>query len=136
LETININIEGYWRDKNRTGIPSHPGIFLVYESMYNLINDNVKLFKLIYVGEATNLRERLSNHPLYEVWKEHLKDGDELCYSIAHVPDNLRERIKAAFIVDRNPIANTTYKHDFPFPPTNIICFGKTALLQTNFIVK
>lgn len=135
METININIEGYWRDKNRAGLPSHSGIFLVYEAMYDLSNDTVKLFNLLYVGEAMNLRERLSNHPYYEEWKQHIQDGEELCYSITHVPDNMRERVKAAFIFDKNPIMNTRNKHDFPFPPTNIICSGKTALLHTNFVV-
>jgi len=135
LETININIEGYWRDKHRTGLPAHSGIFLVYEATYNLNNDTVKLLKVIYVGEAANLRERLSNHPHYEEWKQYLQSGEELCYSIGHVSDNFREQVKAAFIFDRKPIANTRYKDDFPFPATNIICSGKTALLQTNFVV-
>lgn len=133
LSTININIEGYWREKHRTGITSLPGIFFVYESKHNPATDTISLFRVIYVGEADNVRERINAHPLYSSWKNFVHDGNELSFATAYVDGKKRTQAKAGFIFHLKPLANTNYKDVFPFEKTVITVSGKTNLISTSF---
>lgn len=40
-----LNFDGYWRECNKNGLPTYPGIYLVYRSRYNPQNDTVSLVK-------------------------------------------------------------------------------------------
>lgn len=136
LQTFNVNIEGYWRDKNKKGIPSYSGIFFVYNCKYNTEVDTVTLILIIYIGEADNINDRIDKHERYDQWKSFLRDGDELCFSAAYISVANRTRVKAAFINKIKPLANKDYKDEFPFEETTIQSTGKTKLLDTIFTVK
>ena len=43
-----LNFDGYWRECNKNGLPTYPGIYLVYRSRYNPQNDTVSLVEIIY----------------------------------------------------------------------------------------
>lgn len=133
--TFNLNIEGYWRDKNKRGIPGHPGIYFVYECTYNVEADTVTLLRILYIGESDNVNDRIAKHEHYELWRSYLTPGNELCYSTGHMQGPHRTRGKAAFIFKIKPIANTDYKEDFPFDETTMQLTGKTGLLEQIFIV-
>src|SRR5689334_19966784 len=98
MQSINIVIEGYWRDQNKRGLPAYPGIFFVYQTKYNAESDMVSLINVIYVGEADNIRERVATHPLYPAWISYLNEGEQLCFSWAYVDGAFKTMVKAAFI--------------------------------------
>ncbi|MCD6222041.1 GIY-YIG nuclease family protein [bacterium] len=135
-QTFKIEFEGYWRERNINGIPSHSGVYCVYECTYNANNDTVTIHRLIYIGESGNVNERIANHEKWSEWKRYVKSGNELCFSFAYVESSNRDRVEAALIFKHNPPANDEYKDSFPFDRTTISASGKTALLSTYFTVE
>jgi excinuclease UvrABC nuclease subunit len=133
--TFKVNFDGYWRERNINDIPSNSGIYCVYECTYNSQNDTVSIQRLIYIGEAGDVRDRIQNHEKWQDWKRYVRSGNELCFSYGYVESESRERVEAAFIFKHKPPANDEYKDEFPFDTTTINATGKTALLQTNFTV-
>lgn len=134
-QTYSIAFDGYWRDKNKSGIPSKSGVYCVYECRYNAVSKTVSLKKLIYIGEAGNVSDRIANHEKYQAWKEHVGPGNELCFSFGAVPSASRERCEAAMIFKHKPPENSEYLSSFPFDKTTISLSGKTALLTTYFTI-
>lgn len=134
-QAFEVSIEGYWRDKNKSGIPNHSGVYFVYEATYNQYDDTVSLHKLIYIGEALNVHDRIINHEKRNNWLKHVRLGNELCFSTGYTEPYFRARIEAAYIFRHKPPENIEYKNEFPFDTTTIKSSGKTALLDTNFIV-
>jgi hypothetical protein len=134
-QTFYVNILGYWRDRNKAGIPAHSGVYFVYAATYNPENDKVTLQKIIYIGESENVNSRIESHEKYNDWKKHLSSGQELCFSTGKVDGSDRLRVEAAYVFKLKPPVNTEYKYTFPFDQTTIISTGETALLNTNFTV-
>lgn len=135
METFNINIQGYWREINKAGIPAHSGVYFVYKTKFNPNTSTVTLKEVLYVGETDNVKTRIAEHELFNEWKNHLEPGYELSFSTGSVPLPVRARITAAFIFDLKPITNSKYKNEFPFEGTTIIVTGMTSCLKTNFTV-
>lgn len=134
-QTYNLSFSGYWLDRNKESIDSSSGVYCVYACTSNP-NKTVSIRKLIYIGEASNVRERLREHEKYADWKSHLKPGETLCFSFAAVEVYSRERCEAAMINKHKPPENIEYKNTFPFDKTTMILSGRTALLHTNFTVE
>jgi len=134
-QTFNVELQGYWRDKNKSGISNHSGVYFVYVATYNQQKETVLLNKLIYIGESDNVNVRVQNHEKYEEWKTYLSKGQELYFSTGQVDDNDRFRVEAAYIFKHKPHVNTEYVNSFPFDQTTINSSGTTALLDTSFKV-
>ena len=134
-KTYRIEFQGYWRDKNKGGIPKQSGVYCVYSCVYNQSEETVSLKKLIYIGEAGNVNSRVASHEKYEDWKSHLKAGQELCFSFGLVDAAERDRCEAAMIFKHKPPENDEYVDSFPFDQTTMKLSGKTALLSTDFTV-
>ncbi|MBN4047342.1 GIY-YIG nuclease family protein [bacterium AH-315-P13] len=134
-KTFNQEFDGYWRETNKTGLPKESGVYVVQSCLYNKEEKTVSLIKLIYIGKADNLNERVNNHEKLEDWKKELKDGEELCYSMTMVSSIYNERVEAALINSNQPIINIEYKDSFPFDKTNINCSKKYSTLKENVIV-
>lgn len=135
-KTISIKFKGYWRDKGKSGVPAQSGVYCVYECKYNKNNDSVSLLKLIYIGEADNVRERIANHEKYQDWLKHVRFGNELCFSFGPVLSTDRERAEAAMIFKHKPPENEEYKYSFPFDQTTISLSGEIDLLKIYFTVE
>ncbi len=135
-KTIEIKFEGYWRDEDKSGVSVHSVVYCVYECKYNKNNDSVSLLKLIYIGEADNVQERIANHEKYQDWRKHVRFGNELCFSFGPVLPTDRERAEAAMIFKHKPLENEEYKYSFPFDQTTISLSGEIKLLKTYFIVE
>lgn len=116
-------------------MPAYSGIFIVYDTIYNLATDTVSLQKIIYIGEAENIRERIENHDMLETWKQYAQPGNELSFSAAHIDSSFRTRIKAAFIYHFKPPANSVFTDKYLYPPTRMVLSGKTAWLKSEFEV-
>lgn len=134
-QSFSVKIDGYWREGSISGMPAHSGVYFVYVGSYYKPSDSVVLQKLIYIGEAGDVKDRISKHELWDIWKKHLGQGQELCFSTGYVGSTNREQIEAAYINKHKPIENTEYKYNFPFDDTTISSSGQTALLSTYFTV-
>ena len=130
---FNVNIQGYWRDKDKNSIPKHSGVYFVYEAKYN--TDKVKFLKLIYIGESKNVRNRILNHEKYSEWLQYVHQGQELSFSTGYIQGSDREQVEASYIFNHKPPVNTEYVDLFTFDKTTVISTGKTILLNTNFTV-
>ena len=134
-KTIAIEFDGYWRDENKGGIPARSGVYVVYECTHNVKEKTVSLRKLIYIGEAEDVRSRVANHEKYRAWLEHVSRQNELCFSFGGVVSTDRARAEAALIFRHKPPENDEYVNAFPFDRTTMSLSGKTALLDTFFTV-
>jgi len=93
--------------------------------------------KLLYIGEAANVRDRVNNHDQWPRWKKQLTTGQVVCVSAAPVTsESSRQRAEAALIFKHKPPVNVEYAHSFPFDTTTINASGETAKLTTAFTVK
>jgi len=134
-KTFNTNIQGYFRDKNKSGIPNHSGVYFVYVASFNLHTEKVTLNNLIYIGESDNVNTRIQNHEKYDEWQTYLSQGQELCYSTCRIDGDDRLRVEAAYIFRHKPPVNTEYKNSFQFDQTTVISTGETTFINTNFTV-
>jgi excinuclease UvrABC nuclease subunit len=129
-EVMNLLIRGYWLEKGIELIPNESGIYFVYEATDLTIKKIIYINRLIYIGEADRIRERIISHEKWNNWKKYVKGGSQLCFSYALIEPALRNRIKAALIFKHKPPTNDKFRFDFPFETTTIKLEGKTCLLE------
>jgi len=127
---FNQEFKGYWLQKNVLELPNHSGVYIVQAYIYNKEKDNVSLIRLIYIGKADNINDRVNNHEKLVDWKKELKQGEELCYSCTNVSTDYNERVEAALINSNQPIVNVEYKNSFPFDTTVINSNGLFMMLR------
>lgn len=135
MEQFNLNFIGYYRQIKSASIPKLNGVYCVYECFYNIREDTVSINKLIYIGESTNVHDRINNHERIADWRAHVRPANTLCYSCAPTEDIYRERIEAALIYEHKPVENIEYKDYFPFDATSVGTTGSNAFLSSSFTV-
>lgn len=137
MASLKFSLEflGYWRYENRGGVPEKSGVYCVYASTYNSLNETVDLKRLLYIGEAGDMRKRLVNHEKLREWEKQLKPGEIISFSCVQVDAYYRERVEAALIYKHKPPVNTEYIYHFPYDETTISTSGCNALLYTYFTV-
>ena len=126
-----LNFEGYWRDCNKNGLPDYPGIYMVYRCQYDEQNNTVNLIDIIYIGQATNIHDRIGTHDKYELFKSKLLVGEELCYSCANV-DNDVDIVENALIFAQKPVLNDQGKNNYNYERANVRVLGDCACLKYN----
>lgn len=134
-KTISLEFVGYYREINKGSIPARSGVYLVYVCRYNKEKDSVTLDKLIYIGEAENVNERIANHEKWLEWRKYVPSGSEICFSFDGVTNPDRERAEAALIYYHKPPCNTEYIDSFPFDETTVKSTGRCALLSSTITV-
>lgn len=134
-QTYSIEFDGYWGEKSISGIPEKSGIYCVYESTPPNSEKKITISKLIYIGESSNVNDRIKNHEKCDYWKKQLSSDKVLYFSFAPVDSYSRNRIEAALIFKHKPSVNTEYVECFPFDKTTIKLSGKTTKLNTEFTV-
>jgi len=135
LREFKIEFEGYWREENKAGLPSESGIYCVYTCRYNKIRQEVSISKLIYVGAAENVNEKIAYHEKLSEWKKYINYGQQLCYTFGAVERADRARCVAAIIFMHKPPANSDYLDKFPFERTILSLTGYTSRLRPIFSV-
>ena len=134
-KTFYQEFSGYWRERNKGGLPAASGIYCVYEGQYNPSSDQVTLLNLIYIGESGNVRERIEDHERTSDWRKHVRYGNELIFNSTLVQISDRQRVEAALIYEHKPPENIEYKNSFPYDTTTVYSSGCNALLKPNFTV-
>jgi excinuclease UvrABC nuclease subunit len=135
-QTYSLTFDGYWREPNISGLPTNSGIYCIYTCIYDQNEKTVSLKRLIYIGEAGNVKERVSGHDGWDAWRTYLRDGQVLCVSTSPAESGSRVRIEAACIKHHQPPSNTEYKEAFPYDTTTVTTSGKNAFLDSSFTVK
>jgi len=131
-----LDFNGYWRAPNIDSMPAQSGIYFVYACIYDANTKTVDLKRLLYTGEAADVRDRVANHEKWQEWQGKLKSGEVLCFNATLIsPAADRERAEAAMINHHKPPCNTKYVNDFPFDETTITTSGRNALLTAKFTV-
>lgn len=134
-QRVQLEFQGYWQEIRMKEIPNSSGIFCVYESRLSLASGSVKPEKLLYIGEADDVRKRIAGHEKMSKWKAQLGGGNKLCFSFAPVEADVRKQVAAAMIFKFKPPVNTTHKMFFQFDRTIVIISGKADLLNPYFTI-
>src|ERR1700720_562731 len=91
-----LEFDGYWREPNVSGLLAKSGIYCVYACMHNTAEKTVSLKRLLYIGEAADVRDRAQSHDQWTKWRNQLKTGEELCVSAALISgESDRQRAEA-----------------------------------------
>jgi hypothetical protein len=132
-----LAFDGYWRAPNVSGLPTKSGIYGVYACVHNTQEKTVSIKRLLYLGEAANMQERVSGHERWPDWRQRLNTDEELCFNAALISgESDRQRAEAAMIFKHKPPCNTTYVDAFPFDATTVTTSGNNALMQASFTVQ
>ncbi|MDE0101572.1 MAG: GIY-YIG nuclease family protein [Bryobacterales bacterium] len=133
-KSYSLNFYGYFVDS--VGLPANSGIYCVYACVHNAAAQTVDLRRLLYIGEAANVRSRVDGHERRKIWELELQRGEVLCYSSALIrPESDRQRAEAAMIHQHKPPWNVEYVDSFPFGTTTVSTDGRNALLSPYFTV-
>ncbi len=135
-QSFSLNFKGYWLESHVDSIPSEAGIYCVFTCLYGKTTKTIDLSKLIYIGEAEDINQKIKNHEKLPEWKMSFDFGEELCFSYAHLESAHRERVEAALIFKHKPSLNDDYKDSFHFDRTTILITGASALLTPVFTVE
>lgn len=131
-----LDFGGYWREPNVTGIPAVSGVYGVYACTYNVHEKTVSLRRLLYIGEAADVRGRITYHERWNDWRRALQAGEELCFNAAAIsPQADRERAEAAMIHEHKPPLNIEFVHTFPYDATTVSTSGRNGLMRALFVV-
>lgn len=138
-KTISLTYQGYWREPNFKSAPQYSGVYTFIECRYNPVSDSVTLVKILYIGQADNIRYRVLNHDKLTEMRKSLSYGNQLCIHCAPIenytysPD--KNRAEAALIYKHQPPFNDRLKDRFAYDATTISNSGRYSLLVQNFTV-
>ena len=134
-KTISLNFNhGYLIDK--ANVTSKAGIYIVYVGKYHEEKDTVSLHKLIYIGEAKDVQNRLSKHEKWKKWKRYVSEGEILIFSVAGVDIPDSERAECALIYYCQPSTNDECKDEFSYDKTTIKSTGNCKFIESEFTVE
>ena len=130
IKAYSLNFEGYWREVNKNGLPSKSGIYLVYRCVYDKISNTVGLRDIIYIGQAENAHDRISNHEKLDEFNAQLQSGEELCYSFAEVLASDLNIVENALVFAQKPILNDNLKDNFNYGAVTVKVDGRCACMK------
>jgi hypothetical protein len=104
-----LNFSGYFHELRVRALPDASGIYGVYAGTDGL-HGSLSLDRLLYIGEAASVRDRLANHGKWTEWREKLHRYESLLFNVAFISgQNDRRRAEAAMIFANKPPCNTEY---------------------------
>lgn len=116
IKTVQLSILGTYTDKILSTLPNVSGLYFVYKE------DENGLKKLLYIGEAENINNRLNgNHEKRREWNLHLLPGEQskIVYLVLTSQDvlspTLRRDVENACIFKVHPPLNTQGKSEFSY---------------------
>lgn len=133
MKSYNLKFEGSWVDSSRHFMPNYAGVYLVYRGTHNVAQQTVNCAEILYIGQAKDVRQRLSNHEKRNIFSSQLHNGEILFYSCARVSMEDLSRVENALIYKMQPRLNDNLKDSFPYPITRVISEGACALLDKDF---
>lgn len=137
-ERFDLNFKGYWLDDAISNIPECSGVYIVYTCVYDGDSRTVKLENLIYIGQAENVRTRLSQHNRKPDFERKCEDGQVLCYSVAEVRKEDLDKVENGLIFAQKPDLNDQGKDRYGYQtPVGFYLEGKCSLMKhKNFTIR
>lgn len=133
MKTIKLDFEGYWTGASEKMLDTS-GVYCVYRGVDK--GKSVQLKKVIYIGEAEDVKKRIKQHISDKDWIGCLEKGECFCYSNAYVETQDRERAEAALIYHYKPQFNDQHKYNYgDYEDTIIETSGKNKLIEGKFSV-
>lgn len=110
MAEYSINVKGYYKPDMMGGVPSSPGIFIVYRGIHDIERNMAILKELIYIGETSNLHSSMNSHDNINLYSESLQTGETLffCFAQYQGTDLVRKNIADKLIEVTLPTLNTT----------------------------
>ena len=87
-----INVQGYYKQDMMNGVPSVPGIFIVYRGIHDTNRNRAILKELIYIGETSNLNISMNNHDNINYYSQSLQNGETLFFCFAQYQGTNQDR--------------------------------------------
>ena len=138
MNRISLEFRGYMLEANKCKLENEAGIYCVYAGVYNKATNNVTVQRLLYIGKAFDINERIGGdeHDHLEDFRAELDWDQTLMYSRAFLSDEDERTIaEAALIYCCRPPVNKIGKDAFRHGETNLVLTGKHVLLASNFTV-
>ena len=133
-KSYSLLFTGYYLETS--SLPTQSGIYCVYACTEVPASRSVSVRKLLYIGEAANVQNRVDGHERRQDWARGLQRGEVLCFSAALIaPESDRQRAEAAMIHHHKPPCNVEYVWSFPYDQTTISTSGQNAGLTSHFTV-
>ena len=129
MKDFTLKFEGYWRDRNKGGLPTYAGIYSVYRCRYNLDSNTVSLIDIIYIGKADNIHDRHINHEKYSSFLSLLQEGEELCFACAPITENI-DMVENALIFLQKPTLNDQGKNNYNYTEAHFTIEGANACFK------
>lgn len=104
---------------------------MVYRCQYNATNDTVSLIDIIYIGQTTNIHDRIGTHDKYDLFKSKLLVGEEQCYSCAKVVNDV-DMVENALIFAQKPELNDQGKNSYNYERINVRVGGACTCFKYN----
>ena len=131
-----ISFDGYWLEKNKKGVPSKSGVYIVYRCKYDIDTNTVNLQEIIYIGQSTDINERIVNHDHIELFKDTLLDGETLCYACAQIDETDLDVVEGALIIAQKPRLNMVRNTSIDYSDKRFVVSGRCSLLKyTDFTI-
>ena len=127
---MNVKFNGYYSEEDINCMPSSSGVYVVYRGKPT----NPREFdpiKIIYIGKAANLQQRIKNHDKYDNFKRALYNGEELYFSCALVSGVAElDAIENALICSQSPALNEVLVDNFKREISDFNISGACALVD------
>ena len=94
---MNLHFED-WHYGQSSSFPESSGIYCVFSE---------HLGDLIYIGQASNIRERIQNHERWSDFEKH-KTGEQLATTYALLGVSYRDEVEGRLIKNNKPPENKT----------------------------
>ena len=118
-------------------IPNCSGIYSVYACKRERANVIRSSLRLIYIGEADHVRDRIQNHDKRTKWEECLESGEGLCIAVADFPwvEDNRKSVEAALIYKHPelPLINEKHRESYDGPDISVETEGMNDGLKNSF---
>lgn len=108
MAEYSIDVKGYFKQDMMGGVPSYPGIFIVYRGIHDIVRNMAILKELIYIGETSNLNLSLNNQDNISLYTQSLRESETLffCYAEYQGTDEERHNISNMLIEITLPSLN------------------------------
>ncbi len=93
MKEYSLKLQGYYKQGMTGGIPSVPGIFVVYRGVHDMEHNLAILKELLFIGESSNLEECINETAKLKSCSESLQEGEVLffCFS-SDIADEQKRR--------------------------------------------
>lgn len=129
-----LDVKGYRLEGSESSLEEQSGVYFVYAANYNKERDTVSLNRLLYIGQAKNIRTRLMQHENEGDLAAYRQPGEILCYSRAFLPEADLDRCEAALIFEhRDMLVNVQSTREFDYDATHVVVKGRNKFLHADF---